>query len=279
MGPVASRSMSTSKLRGVPAFRWRIASMARTGVSWTVGRADTPAGMTSAPRLSAKRVQTPSRSSTHRVATGQYVATADTVVGRSSRGAHASNRLACRAYASTRARPLHTSPTLFGIHMTGSGRPVIAILTCALMFGLSTRTALAVQPAGKPSPAATVHTLRLPEVGPISKYAEASRLKPQVVSSCRAVDRRPHQLRWCDNSDSAIRIRWSKWGHQEALGRGIMLNNTCVPSCAEGSYERFQVTVRLHRARRAGEHRRFTRATFYNPQHGQGVYWMPLRPM
>jgi len=109
--------------------------------------------------------------------------------------------------------------------------------------------------------------------------AERVAAKPQVVNSCSHVTRRPSRLSWCDNSDHVVDVTWRKWGYTEALGMGTFVNNTCVPSCAEGSYERFHVRIRLDRIRQVGVHHRFTRATFHNQARGSAVYWMPLRPL
>lgn len=45
------------------------------------------------------------------------------------------------------------------------------------------------------------------------------------------------------------RIRWSSWGSRRAVGRGTAANNTCDPSCAEGSIERERGRLVLSRPR------------------------------
>lgn len=140
--------------------------------------------------------------------------------------------------------------------------------------------ATAAQPSEATNPIPSIAANSVFDHGPnLVVAAKGIRKKPQVVATCTTAKRRPHRLSWCDDSDTAIRLHWSKWGYREARGRGVMLNNTCMPSCAEGSYERFRVTVRLHRVRRAGKHMRLTRATFHNRGQGRGVYLMPLRPL
>jgi hypothetical protein len=140
-------------------------------------------------------------------------------------------------------------------------RVAVATVMCGLAAGFPTLPAMSAE--------------RSPE----TRTAVVAPAEPQVVNSCTHVARRPSRLSWCDSSDHVVRVTWRKWGYTESLGTGTFVNNTCRPSCAEGSYERFPVRIRLHRVRAVGANHRFTRATFNNPARGRAVYWMPLKPL
>jgi hypothetical protein len=46
-------------------------------------------------------------------------------------------------------------------------------------------------------------------------------------------------------SSAITEIRWTTYGGQTAVGKGIFPSNDCVPSCAEGTITPIPVTVRL----------------------------------
>ena len=53
-----------------------------------------------------------------------------------------------------------------------------------------------------------------------------------------------------DFSSLVDRLRWARWGHKHARGRGRFALNNCRPSCASGHVRHFKARVRLHDPKR-----------------------------
>jgi hypothetical protein len=52
-----------------------------------------------------------------------------------------------------------------------------------------------------------------------------------------------------DGSVGINKVTWSSFGGATATGRGTLLVNRCEPSCADGTYTRSRITIRLSRPR------------------------------
>lgn len=52
-----------------------------------------------------------------------------------------------------------------------------------------------------------------------------------------------------DSNYSLVRLRWTGWGAKKATATGTAMVNTCTPSCAEGTFQRYPVRVTLDRLR------------------------------
>jgi hypothetical protein len=113
-------------------------------------------------------------------------------------------------------------------------RPLIVLATVALTSGI-----LALPPAVG-TPAAT-HT--------------------RVISSCTTSKYKPHQyvLACADANTQIHHATYSSWRGGRAVGRGTFVYNTCLPSCADGTFKHHPVTFSLGRARNVGGKRLFTR--------------------
>lgn len=57
----------------------------------------------------------------------------------------------------------------------------------------------------------------------------------------------------CADANFRLRgLRWSRWGDDEARGRGTAVINDCEPNCAEGTFRRYPIRVRAFRPRLTG---------------------------
>ena len=45
-------------------------------------------------------------------------------------------------------------------------------------------------------------------------------------------------------------LHWTKWRHRHARGKGRLYAKSCVPSCAEGHFEKYPVRIRLRKVKR-----------------------------
>jgi hypothetical protein len=61
-----------------------------------------------------------------------------------------------------------------------------------------------------------------------------------------------------DGSLFVQHMRWTTWDARKAVGTGVAHVNDCRPSCAEGHYSSYRVTVRLTRPRHLCGSRFFT---------------------
>jgi hypothetical protein len=97
-----------------------------------------------------------------------------------------------------------------------------------------------------------------------------------VVADCAAAE--PFPLSTEPSSivlacaDDGIRVEglsWAAWTASGATGQGTLLENGCVPSCAEGKFAKFPVAVRLSGVTSSAEGPWFSRLT---------VTWESTRP-
>jgi len=52
-----------------------------------------------------------------------------------------------------------------------------------------------------------------------------------------------------DGNEGVSQLRWQGWGTARAVGSGVLLSNTCTPSCARGAWEALSATIVLDRLR------------------------------
>jgi hypothetical protein len=77
----------------------------------------------------------------------------------------------------------------------------------------------------------------------------------------------------CTGDQDLLRMSWSRWDADMAVGEGLTGYRDCAESCADGGYYRFASTATASRARvckdRDGEYRRFftrVRITYRVPE-------------
>lgn len=68
-------------------------------------------------------------------------------------------------------------------------------------------------------------------------------------------------------------MQWTVWDDRHAVGRGIAHVNDCDPSCADGHYATYPVTVRLSRPRELCGSRFFTAIRVRGPGYHTGGHW------
>jgi hypothetical protein len=57
-------------------------------------------------------------------------------------------------------------------------------------------------------------------------------------------------------------IRWSRWTSREALGTGSLIQGNCTPSCAQGTFTAYPVSIKMWRAAVFHGESIFTRFSF-----------------
>jgi hypothetical protein len=55
-----------------------------------------------------------------------------------------------------------------------------------------------------------------------------------------------------DGADYLMHLTWSGWGGKTAVGRGVLEQNNCEPTCAAGKFVAFEATITLSDARSYG---------------------------
>jgi hypothetical protein len=82
-----------------------------------------------------------------------------------------------------------------------------------------------------------------------------------AISACTAAKYRPHHyvLTCADANTQITHAMYSSWSARTAEGRGTFVYNTCVPSCAAGTFKHHPVRFTLGRPRTVGSQRLFTR--------------------
>lgn len=60
-------------------------------------------------------------------------------------------------------------------------------------------------------------------------------------------------------------LKWSSWTKSAAQGSGANFVDDCVPDCADGSYAKSPVTIKLYRPRKLAGFEVFTRMTVHYP--------------
>jgi hypothetical protein len=104
-------------------------------------------------------------------------------------------------------------------------------------------------------------------------------IQRRIVNDCDHLVARPTHIDWCGNTGDEFRsLTWSSWRAHEARARGILRANDCRPSCADGTFHRYGVSLRLHRDVRVNGHPRFLRVTylFLNGPYAGERYTLPL---
>ena len=78
-----------------------------------------------------------------------------------------------------------------------------------------------------------------------------------VTSDCLHTGIRPRAivLACADANWYARRLRWYRWGHAEARGRGVFHFNDCIPNCSAGHFHARRGRIELrHRQWCRGQH-------------------------
>jgi hypothetical protein len=75
-----------------------------------------------------------------------------------------------------------------------------------------------------------------------------------LINDCKRGKFKPKRvIVTCADANFRLRgLRWSKWGDDEALGRGTAVVNDCDPNCAQGEFHTYPIRVRAYRARLTG---------------------------
>lgn len=88
--------------------------------------------------------------------------------------------------------------------------------------------------------------------------------KPWVTSNCKSEHYKPKTIivACADASDRLHNLKWSSWGARNAMGKGTLTYNTCVPNCASGHNVSFSVKVTLSKVKscRGHKHKIFSHA-------------------
>jgi hypothetical protein len=115
---------------------------------------------------------------------------------------------------------------------------------------LKLRTALLI---GAGTVLATVLNTASASASPVHPAPSRSAQSPSsvIVLDCFTHPQvRPHNyLIACgDGNNGLVSLRWTHWGPNFALARGLDMVNDCQPYCAVGKFHSYPVTVRLDRA-------------------------------
>ncbi|HEX3824419.1 MAG TPA: hypothetical protein VHV79_08140 [Mycobacteriales bacterium] len=83
----------------------------------------------------------------------------------------------------------------------------------------------------------------------------------RVVSSCTTAKYKPSSyILTCADANTQIRhATYSSWSPKHAEGIGSYVYNTCLPSCAAGTFKHHPVSFTLYRARTVSGKKLFTR--------------------
>ena len=130
------------------------------------------------------------------------------------------------AAAGSTAAPSGSATRAAGTPATAAGSPAGANSTAAA----ASPTAAGGPPASAPPPAASV--------GVVANCASA---EPVPLST------RPSSIVLA-GADDGVRVEglaWADWTATTARGQGTLLENQCVPNCADGKFARYPVTVAL----------------------------------
>jgi hypothetical protein len=88
--------------------------------------------------------------------------------------------------------------------------------------------------------------------------AAATRRRETSVPNCHHLQVRPRSIVFAcaDGGFYVRRLTWSSWDRDRAVGRGVFHQNSCRPSCAEGTFHVATGTIHLsHRIRCADRDR------------------------
>lgn len=102
---------------------------------------------------------------------------------------------------------------------------------------------------------ADVAPVTAPVVGPqpgASSRTTAARRGVTYITGCAGKPvRLPRTLitACADGNEGIARLRWRGWGTGRAIGSGVLVTNTCTPSCVRGQWEVLPATVVLDRIR------------------------------
>jgi hypothetical protein len=75
-------------------------------------------------------------------------------------------------------------------------------------------------------------------------YAPKDCTKPQV-------EPRRIVFACADNGLYVNHLRWTKWRHRRAKGKGVLHERDCNPSCVGGGFKDYPVKIRLRKVKRA----------------------------
>jgi hypothetical protein len=94
----------------------------------------------------------------------------------------------------------------------------------------------------------------VPDVGVVADCASAEPF---------ALSREPSSIALaCADDDIRVEgLTWSAWTASGAAGHGTLLENRCVPNCAEGNFAKYPVAVALSRVKSSREGPWFSRLT------------------
>ena len=122
-------------------------------------------------------------------------------------------------------------------------RPLLLLVVAAPIAACSASETVTVVKTETQTVTVTRTVTKRPKTPPPRVVAPPTR--PRVfVPSTRSPAYKPGTIR-VGASSAITEIRWTTYGGQTAVGKGILPSNDCVPSCAEGTIAPIPVTVRL----------------------------------
>jgi hypothetical protein len=86
----------------------------------------------------------------------------------------------------------------------------------------------------------------------LAATGDAARERTYAPKDCTKPQVRPNRIVFAcgDFGLYANHLRWKKWGHRRARGRGTLHANSCDPSCSAGNFDKYRVHVQLRKVRR-----------------------------
>ena len=129
-------------------------------------------------------------------------------------------------------------------------------------------TATAASQAPTASPPATTSPATVAASPTTAPSSPAPAPDAGVVANCAsaepfALSREPSSIDLaCADDDIRVEgLTWSGWTKSGAAGHGTLLENQCVPDCAEGNFAKYPVAVALSGVKSSGEGPWFSRLT------------------
>lgn len=147
----------------------------------------------------------------------------------------------------------------------GSGSPASSSAPASSAPASSASPAPASSAPASPVPASSAPASPVPASS--APAAGSSGASGPVVYDCTNPSARPGTrpssitLSCGDGSDGLQDLTWSAWGSATATATGDFYENTCVPNCAEGKNEDYQVKVTLSKVKVVSGTSYFTQAS------------------